>query len=187
MISGTGQFDLASTDIVFATGNLAYRGPGGTPVGTATLAGRTGDLSGLGTLSSATLNGMITETLTLPVNATFQFAADASTTINLTLMGQVVAKSTFTPSLSGDYNNNGVVDAADYVLWRNNLGSPTSLPNDDTAGVGQDDYTRWRLHFGQTSGAGATVSGAAVPEPSTLVLLALAATFMARSRRLRSR
>jgi hypothetical protein len=186
-INLSGQFDLASTDIVFASGNLAYRGPFGSPVGTATLAGQTGALSGSGMLTSNTQNGMTTETLTLPVNATFQFAADASTTINLTLTGQVVATSTFAPSLGGDYNNNGVVDAADYVLWRNNLGSPTSLPNDDTAGVGEDDYTRWRSHFGQTSGAGASVSGAAVPEPSTLVLLALAVTFMARLRRLRSR
>lgn len=186
-IAGNGQFDLASTDIVFATGNLAYRGPGGTPVGTATLAGQTGALSGSGTLTSLTLNGMITETLTLPVNATFQFAADASTTINLTLTGQVVATSTFKPLLAGDYNSNGVVDAADYVLWRNNLGSGNSLPNDDTAGVGEDDYTRWRSHFGQASGAGASEGEAAVPEPSALVLLGCTLAFMAQSRRLRSR
>jgi hypothetical protein len=186
-INGSGQFDLALTDIAFASGNLAYRGPLGNPVGTSTLAGATGDLSGFGTLSSFTQNGMTTETLTLPVNATFEFAADASTTINLTLTGQVVATSTFTPSLGGDYNNNGVVDAADYVLWRNNLGSPTSLPNDDTAGVGEDDYTRWRSHFGPTSGSGASLGGAAVPEPSAMVLLSFAVSFMARLRRLRSR
>ena len=30
----------------------------------------------------------------------------------------------------GDYNNNGKVDAADYVLWRNNVGTTTVLPND---------------------------------------------------------
>jgi hypothetical protein len=171
-IYGSGQFDLASTDIVFASGNLAYRGPFGNPVGTATLAGQNGTLSGSGMLSSSTQNGMTTETLTLPVNATFQFAADASTTINLTLMGQIVATSTFTPSLGGDYNSNGVVDSADYVLWRNNLGSGTSLPNDDTAGVDQDDYTRWRAQFGQTSGAAPSLSeGTPVPEPSGQLLL----------------
>ena len=46
--------------------------------------------------------------------------------------------------LPGDYNQDGTVDAADYVVWRKNLGSSTSLANDDTPGVGPDDYTRWR-------------------------------------------
>ena len=46
-----------------------------------------------------------------------------------------------------DYNNNGVVDAADYVLWRK--GGP--LQNDATpADVGPDDYTYWRARFGGT-------------------------------------
>ena len=78
------------------------------------------------------------------------------------------------PVLTGDYNTNGTVDAADYVVWRNNLGSGTSLPNDDTPGVGPDDYNRWRTNFGRTAGSG---SGAivAVPEPATLILMVLAA------------
>ncbi len=66
------------------------------------------------------------------------------------------------PSLIGDYNGNGTVDAADYVVWRNGLGTTYS----------QNDYDVWRSHFGQPSGsaAGATAD-AAVPEPATLVLL----------------
>jgi hypothetical protein len=68
--------------------------------------------------------------------------------------------------LLGDYNRNGIVDAADYVVWRNRLGA-TFTPA---------DYDVWRSNFGQTtgSGAGATVN-AAVPEPATLVMLMLAA------------
>ena len=77
--------------------------------------------------------------------------------------------------LPGDYNQNGIVDAADYTVWRNNLGSATALPNDDTAGVGPDDYDRWKANFGQTLGSGlGTGATAAVPEPTTLVLLMLA-------------
>jgi hypothetical protein len=83
-------------------------------------------------------------------------------------------------SVAGDYNQDGAVDAADYVVWRNNLGSGTSLPNDDTPGVGPDDYNRWRSHFGQTAGSGAVIPStaslsAAVPEPSTAMLLILTA------------
>jgi hypothetical protein len=84
------------------------------------------------------------------------------------------------PALLGDYNQNGVVDAADFVVWRKNLGSGTALPNDDTPGVGPDDYTRWRANFGRTagSGSGATGFASAVPEP-TNALLALTAILIA--------
>ena len=78
--------------------------------------------------------------------------------------------------LAGDYNANGLVDAADYVVWRVNLGSGTALPNDDTTGVGPDDYNRWKANFGQTAGAGSsTLDMSAVPEPAAGVLLILAA------------
>ena len=74
---------------------------------------------------------------------------------------------------------NGIVDAADYTLWRNNFGSAMSLPNDPTLGVGQDDYQRWKDHFGQTAGSGVS-SGVApsVPEPTTLVLIIVTAIGM---------
>jgi hypothetical protein len=65
-------------------------------------------------------------------------------------------------SLSGDYDENGVVDAADYVVWRKGLGTIYT----------QADYDVWRAHFGQTASSGAGVrANAAVPEPTTLVLL----------------
>jgi hypothetical protein len=87
-----------------------------------------------------------------------------------------VVLSNFLPALSGDYNQNGVVDAADYTLWRKNLGSGTALPNDDTPGVGPDDYTRWKTHFGQTAGSGAAaIADAAVPEPCSAPLFILGA------------
>ena len=71
----------------------------------------------------------------------------------------------------GDYNDNGIVDAADYVLWRNG----GTLQNDATPGVQPGDYDVWRSHFGQIAGSGAGANvNAAVPEPATLVLLLMA-------------
>src|SRR4051812_7879876 len=70
-IDATGHIDLSSTTIQFVTGNLAYRGPGGDPVGTASIAGAEGLLSGSGLLSSVSQASQVTETLTLPVSATF--------------------------------------------------------------------------------------------------------------------
>ena len=64
-------------------------------------------------------------------------------------------------TLVGDYNNNGTVDAADYVVWRK-----TNIN-------GALGYTNWRSHFGQTAGSGA-LTGAAIPEPSCCLLAAIA-------------
>jgi hypothetical protein len=74
----------------------------------------------------------------------------------------------------GDYNNNGSVDAADYVLWRN--GSPLQnegvTPNSTTP----EDYNFWRARFGANSGS-AAASSAAVPEPVALPLATVLALF----------
>jgi hypothetical protein len=78
------------------------------------------------------------------------------------------------PTLPGDYNNNGSVDAADYSVWRDKLGTSTTLPNDTTPGsVTQGDYDIWKSNFGNHSGSGggANAGSAAVPEPSTVLLL----------------
>jgi T5SS/PEP-CTERM-associated repeat protein len=84
---------------------------------------------------------------------------------------------TVVSGLPGDFNANGVVDAADYVAWRNNVGSTAALPNDSIGGtIGTPQYNEWRAHFGQTAGSGAGISAnAAVPEPTTLILLMFAA------------
>jgi hypothetical protein len=86
------------------------------------------------------------------------------------------------PAPEGDYNNNGAVDAADYVVWRN--GGP--LLN-EVAGVtpGQvtpEDYTAWQARFGNAAPAAASGSAlvaGAVPEPGTFVYLVAAAAGVA--------
>ena len=58
-------------------------------------------------------------------------------------------------SADGDYNDDSVVDAADYTVWRDNLGQDVTLPNDPTPGmVTAEDYDVWRANFGATGGAG---------------------------------
>ena len=73
------------------------------------------------------------------------------------------------PGVPGDYNGNGKVDAADYVLWRD--GAPLQNEGETTGSTTPEDYTFWRSHFGNTSGAGAGIgSSSAVPEPTSLLL-----------------
>jgi hypothetical protein len=57
-------------------------------------------------------------------------------------------------SANGDYNNNGTVDAADYVVWRRNLNQSVTLPNDPTPGtVDANDYNVWRTNFDNSAGS----------------------------------
>ena len=84
----------------------------------------------------------------------------------------------------GDYNANGTVDAADYVLWRNHLGTSTQLQNEvsgTTPGmVTQEDYDAWRARFGNIAGAGSgSAESAAVPEPAGAVLFSFVAVIAA--------
>ena len=73
--------------------------------------------------------------------------------------------------LAGDYNGNGVLDAADYTIWQEALGGMTLL-NDPTPGtVDASDYAYWKANFGATAGSGTSAS-TNIPEPSSLLLTA---------------
>ena len=77
----------------------------------------------------------------------------------------------------GDYNANGIVDGADYVLWRN--GGP--LQHDFTPGVQQSDYDFWRSRFAATTNPGSgngLGASSAVPEPSMISLVGLCALLL---------
>jgi hypothetical protein len=79
--------------------------------------------------------------------------------------------------LPGDYNDDGSVDAADYVVWRKNDGTSNTLPNNgDLPGpIGTAHYNLWRTNFGQSIDDGARPD-TAVPEPAALALLLIGAT-----------
>ncbi len=91
------------------------------------------------------------------------------------------------PAIPGDFNGNGVVDTADYTAWRDGLGSTYT----------QADYDVWKTHFGAVSpgigaGSGAALPSAeplsaAVPEPATLVPLALGLSLLVGRNSRRSR
>jgi amidase len=71
--------------------------------------------------------------------------------------------------LPGDINDDGTVDAADYVVLRNGLGTTYD----------EDDYRAWRANFGRTlTSTGAAQPpfeppSTAVPEPTVLCLLTI--------------
>lgn len=73
-------------------------------------------------------------------------------------------------SLPGDHNGDGVVDAIDYSVWRDDYDASNATP---------DGYTAWAT----TYGASLPASAAAVPEPSASVLMLAAAMLGGWSRR----
>jgi hypothetical protein len=77
------------------------------------------------------------------------------------------------PDAFGDYNDDGTVDAADYVMWRKLVGTISSLPNDPDAGatIGTQQYATWAENF-STSNAGSG-GRSVVPEPPCFALLAI--------------
>jgi serpin B len=82
---------------------------------------------------------------------------------------EIAATSATPPTLAGDFNGDGVVDAADFIVWRKEDGT-------------QAGYERWRAHFGRTSSGAHSLSSAAVPEPAS-VILCLTAVVIACARR----
>jgi hypothetical protein len=76
--------------------------------------------------------------------------------------------------VSGDYNRNGLVDAADYIIWRHTFGQSvpqgSGADGDNNGLIDLPDFDVWRSNFGATSGTGTSV--ATIPEPSSALLLA---------------
>jgi hypothetical protein len=97
--------------------------------------------------------------------------------------------STAPPSLDGDYNGDNVVDAADYAVWRKNVGQPLSgLPNHGSTTedpIGSSQYDLWRTNFGNTSpGSGSSLDGSpAVPEPASILLVLIGCVALSGKRR----
>jgi T5SS/PEP-CTERM-associated repeat protein len=79
------------------------------------------------------------------------------------------------PGVDGDYNDDGAVNAADYVLWRKLNGTSAVMPNDpNPLPIDGDQYLTWRGNFGQASSGSGSVTNGPVPEPAILVLIAMA-------------
>lgn len=76
-----------------------------------------------------------------------------------------------TSAPDGDFNLDGFVDAADYTIWRDNLGSTTNLDADASGNslIDQADYAIWVTNYGMSSSA--TAASNAVPEPMGVLIL----------------
>lgn len=87
---------------------------------------------------------------------------------------------------TGDYNGNGVVDSADYVLWRNQhgqTGAGLAADGNGSGTVDRADYDIWRGRFGNVVGVNSAAAAVAVPEPVSVALLCTGAAVLLGCRR----
>ena len=168
----SGTFDINYFEINSASGALDEAG--WTPLGTGTTDGS--DWEALGNLDDNLLaqfhlqgTGSYSDGTTTPLGHAYSGGAQDLTFnyhvggLNATLEGKVVYVTG--GGQDGDFDGDGDVDGADFLTWQ--VGFPTA-PH-DAAG-----YALWESNYGFGSGPGnGSLSGSAVPEPSTLVLFGI--------------
>ncbi|MFO0790336.1 MAG: hypothetical protein U0805_12855 [Pirellulales bacterium] len=156
LVSGT----VASNQLV----NNNFGTPGGTEAGSSIFPRRVGPYTLVVDGPDQTTNVSVIKGIGVAYDVTYDITAAAA-------------------PLTGDYNSNGVVDAADYVVWRE--GNLAADGNGDLA-VDQADYDLWRANFGNTNtpGSGSLSGGTAVPEPAVAAIAVLGLFGIASSRRI---
>lgn len=155
------QVDVTlSSGLTINGGTLNLINAGGMTAGTYTLINYVGSFSG--TLSNLSLG-------TQPDGFDYSLVDNmTNTSIDLLV--------TSTSALPGDYNNDGFVNAADYVMWRDNPNGFGGTP---------DGYNAWKANFGATPGSGSNNGlNAAVPEPTAVGLLLIAMALFCFRRRM---
>jgi autotransporter-associated beta strand protein len=176
-----GTLELSGAAARVGTGNVSASATGTALVIDSGVTDALGNSAQLSLATGAILNlgaGVNERVGTLSLDTAFQpagtYGSSLSNAVNkLDMYFTGTGILTVGPSiLAGDYNNDGVVDAADYVTWRANVGQPSqSLPNDTTGVIiGDAQYDLWRSNFGNTvpvPGAGASIGVSAVPEPGS--------------------
>ena len=80
-------------------------------------------------------------------------------------------------ALAGDYDRDGAVTAADYILWRKTLGSTVTryagADGDGSGIIDQADYLRWRANFATAAAAGTALT-TSIPEPPSIATICFA-------------
>ncbi|MEN1679585.1 MAG: sulfatase-like hydrolase/transferase [Planctomycetota bacterium] len=186
-LSPVGQLELVGSYTQHATGTLALTLSGGDNTDPLALQHDTlrvvGDASLDGTLAAEFAGGFsaslgdVFDVVTVTGERTGEFTTLALPTLAPALAWEVVydggaVSLLVIPEVTGDFNADGRVDAADFTVWRDQLGSTgrnLAADADGDSVVDADDYQLWRANFGANAAA---QPAAQAPEPQSMLLLA---------------
>jgi len=122
--------------------------------------------------------------LTLTFFASFNGGPEVFVMDDLLITGDLIDMGNL---LAGDYNGNGVVDAADYTVWQDSFGDMvaegTAADGNGDGIINAADYTVWQDNFGNELSSSAFAATFPVPEPTTGLILAGLGLIAARRRR----
>jgi hypothetical protein len=127
-------------------------------------------------LTSASPNPQAVADIELDLLNAFQYTMPAYSVTTLVLISD---------GLVGDFNRDGTVDAADYIVWRKSFGQTgnTAADANEDDVVDLDDFNLWQNNFGATEGQSAYLASPAIAEPATSVLFLIAAAMRLQPRR----
>jgi beta-glucanase (GH16 family) len=129
------------------------------------------------TMSDANFTTVKNIILNLAVGGDFGGDPNGTTVFPQTMLVDYVRVWHRQSGLSGDYNGNGQVDAADYIVWRRSMGQTGIGLVADGSGngsIGPEDYDVWRKSFDSSLAAGAAaIAIMAIPEPTAAAPLAV--------------
>lgn len=128
--------------------------------------------------TSFSLGGLFNEAQ--PRDLAFQFLLSGSST---PLNGVVLYSSLAAAGIPGDFDNNGVVNSVDLAQWKGSYGVNGGADADNDGDSDGADFLTWQRNFGRTS---AVASAAAVPEPHSLLLVAICLASVASLRPMRA-
>jgi hypothetical protein len=105
------------------------------------------------------------------VNNGFMLTGPAASSFSLLVSSNSVILQAISVGVPGDYNQDGIVDAADFTVWRDTRGSTTNLIADGNGNNAIDagDYTVWQQNFGQADAKNSVDSAELVPEPASAI------------------
>lgn len=129
------------------------------------------------------------ETQTVPLSGTgstltLTFTAQANSDQEFFSFDNILLSEGEATANLGDFNGDLAVDAADYTIWRDNLGQDSSVLMGNGSGestVGQADYVVWQENYGAAYGA-LTAGTSQVPEPASALIAMVAFAFRSRMR-----